>query len=180
VEAIIAKPYLAQPLEDALLKHPGVLHAKVNPKTGRVLVLYSHEGPRFPVGQLIKDSLDEIVARGVNPASQAVESTALHRVLKMSLAERRLLGLPLLVSGLSFLVRFLEGLFIVNAIKPGGAQPAGDEGATKKRPRSLLYVAGTGLLLNGLDIWLRYHRTRLWQKAGQQAQQELRDKGLGA
>lgn len=174
MEAIIAKPYLALPLENALLKHPGVLHAKVSPTTGRVLVLYSHTGPRFSVGRLIKDSLDEIAARGVDPASQTEEPTALHRVLKMSVPDSRRLGLPLLVSGLSFLVRFLEGLFIVNAIKPGGARPAAEEEGTKKQPRSLLSVAGTGLLLNSLDVWLRYHRTRLWQKAGQQAQQELR------
>jgi ATP-binding cassette subfamily B protein len=174
VEAIIAKPYLARPLEDALLKHPGVLDAKVNPTTGRVLILFSHAGPRFSVGRLIKDSLDEIAARDATPDSQTNEPTALHRVLNVSVPDRRRLGLPLLVSGLSFLVRFLEGLFIVKAIRSGGAQPAGDEEATKKRPRGLLYVAGTGLLLNGLDIWLRYHRTRLWQQAGQQAQQELR------
>lgn len=174
MEAIVAKPYLARPLEDALLKHPRVLDAKVSPATGRVLVLYSHTGPRFSAGRLIKDSLDEIVARGVNPANQADEPKALQRVLTVSLPDKGRLGLPVLVSGLSFLVRFLEGLFIVNAIKPGGARPESGEEATKKRPRSLLYVAGTGLLLNGLDIYLRYHRTRLWQKAGQQAQQELR------
>jgi ATP-binding cassette subfamily B protein len=173
VEAILAKPYLAQPLEDALLKHPGVVHAKVNPRTGRVLVLYSHNGPRFSVGKLIKDSLDEIVARGVSPAGQADEPTPLRRVLKMSLPERRRLGLPVLVSGLSFLVRFLEGLFIVKAIKIGGDKPA-DAETPEKRPRSLLNLAVTGILLNGLDVWLRYHRTRLWQKVGQETQQELR------
>ena len=173
MEAILAKPYLAQPLEDALLKHPGVVHAKVNPRTGRVLVLYSHNGPRFSVGKLIKDSLDEIVARGVSPAGQADEPTPLRRVLKMSLPERRRLGLPVLVSGLSFLVRFLEGLFIVKAIKIGGDKPA-DAETPEKRPRSLLNLAVTGILLNGLDVWLRYHRTRLWQKVGQETQQELR------
>jgi ATP-binding cassette subfamily B protein len=172
VEAIIAKPYLAQPLEETLLEHPGVLDAKVNPTTGRVLVLYSRTAPRFSVGKLIKDSLDEIVARGVNPANQPKESTALYRVLKLSLPDRRRLGLPMLVSGLSFLIRFLEGLFIVNAIKTGAEKPL--EEAPGKRPRSLLYVAGTGILLNSLDVWLRYHRTRLWQKVGQQTQQELR------
>lgn len=173
VEAIIAKPYLAPPLEDALLKHPGVLHAKVNPTTGRVLVLYSRNGPRLPVGKLLKDSLDEIAARGLNPADQPRESSALYRVLKTTVPDRRRLGLPVLVSGLSFLVRFLEGLFIVNAIKTGGDQPPGGE-ATGSRPRGLLYVAAAGLALNGLDVWLRYHRTRLWQEVGQQTQQELR------
>jgi ATP-binding cassette, subfamily B, bacterial len=173
VEGIIAKPYLAQPLQNALLKHPDVQHVKVNPTTGRVLVLFSHTAPRFSIGKLIKDSLDEIVARGVNPADQPEESAALHRILKTSLPDRRQLALPAFVSGLSFLVRFLEGLFIVNAIKTGGDQLSDGE-ATAKKPPSLMYVVGTGIVLNSLDVWLRYHRTRLWQKVGQETQQELR------
>ena len=176
MEAIIAKPYLAQPLEEILLEHPEVLHARVNPTTGRVLVLSSRKAARFPVGKLISDSLDEIVARGGGGSSAArppAEPPALRRVLKLSLPDRQRLGLPVFVSGLSFLVRFLEGLFIVRAINTGDEKSAEGD-AAGKRPRSLLYVAGTGILLNSLDVWIRYHRTRLWQIAGQQTQQELR------
>ncbi|MET0647633.1 MAG: ABC transporter ATP-binding protein [Pyrinomonadaceae bacterium] len=172
MEAILAKPYLAQPLEETLLTHPDVLHAEVNPTTGRVLVLYSRNRPRLPVDKLIKKSLDDIVARGLDPAHRPKESTALYRVLQISLPERRRLAMPVFVSGLSFLVRFLEALFVVNSIKPGG-EAAGAE-ATESRQRGLLYYAGTGLLLNGIDVWLRYHRARLWQEVGQETQQGLR------
>jgi ATP-binding cassette subfamily B protein len=178
VEGIVAKHYLAQPLEKALLKYPGVLHARVNPATGRVLVTYRGSGSRLFVGKLIKNSLDQIVARGVNPNGQTREPTALYRVLQRSMPNRREMAVPLLVSGLHFLVRFVEGLFVVSTIKIGrdhllkgkGTQQQGQQ----KQGKSLLYVAGMGALLNSLDGWLRYHRTRLWQRVGQQTQQNLR------
>jgi ATP-binding cassette subfamily B protein len=183
VEAIVARPYLAQPLEESLLKHSDVVHAKVNPRSGRVLVLYNRSGPRLFAGRLIKNSLDEIVARGLPPARRSNERTALYRVLQSSMPNRREMAMPLLVSGLHFTVRFLEGLFIVSTIKIGGEkllkgkrkQQSGErEENEQKQSKSLLYVAGMGALLNSLDAWLRYHRTRLWQRVGQQTQHNLR------
>lgn len=176
VEALAARPYLAQPLTNAILKNSRVQHASVNPRSGRVLVLYDRNGPRFFAGRLIKDSLDEIVARGVSPAKPASEPTALYRVLQESMPNRRQMAAPLLVSGLHFLVRFLEGLFIVSTIKIGGEKLQGgkQKEGEQKQGKSLLFVAGMGALLNSLDAWLRYHRTRLWQRVGQQTQQNLR------
>jgi len=178
VEGIVSKSYLAQPLENELRKYPGVLHAKVNPRTGRVLVTYRGNGSRFFVGKLIRNSLDRIVARGLSPDGHRREATTLYRVLQRSMPSRREMVMPLLVSGAHFLVRFFEGLFIVSTIKVGGDHLLKGKGtqqqSEQKKGKSLLYIAGMGALLNGLDGWLRYHRTRLWQKVGQQTQHNLR------
>ncbi len=174
VQAIVARPFLAQPLEDALLKHPGVQCAKVNPTSGRVLILYSPIGPRLFAGKLIKDTLEEIVALGGYPGGRAKkEPNPLYEVLQRSLPSKGQLAIPLLVSGLHFLVRFVEGLFVISTIKTGGDKLTEGK-AGQKQGKSLLFVGGMGLLLNSLDGWLRYHRVRLWQRVGQQTQQNLR------
>ncbi|HLK62414.1 MAG TPA: ABC transporter ATP-binding protein [Bryobacteraceae bacterium] len=77
---------------------------------------------------------------------------------------------PLAFSVLSFSVHLSEGFFLVSTIKTKG-QAAG--GANK--PSGLFRTLTLGSMLNGLDVWARYHRGRLWRRLGQSVQQKLRN-----
>ena len=168
IAALRKRPALAQALERALRQEPGILEARANPVTGRVLILYAAGTPGFRVEPLLRACLRDLASRPLPPAAPAGDN-ALVRVLQASLPSRRDLAPPFLLSILGqslHLLRARSFVAIVNSAR-GGPTASGAGG-------SVTLLTAWNLLLTAADFWLEHRRKRAWRKLAQQTQHNLR------
>lgn len=180
VKALRKSRQAAQALEQTLLRHPTISRVHANPSTGRVLVLYSADGPSPNIGSLIKDWLEThqsdhlLPAPCSNGASPSDITQSLSSLLKTHL-HKETIG-PALLTVVSHSVHILQGLSFINAVSStqgNGMGTVQSNGGGRTGSRLNLMTA-LSMLLTGADIWLQYQRGKAWKKLGQQTQYRLR------
>jgi ATP-binding cassette subfamily B protein len=170
---------MALTLEEALMRYPGVLDVSANSVSGRVLVLYSPDTIGLHVESLLRDSLNELPslsASGNAHTNGSNTDSALTRVVKSSLPERKQLARPVLLSIIGHTVGVLMGLSFVgifNTASGDGPRILRALGIFRKSSR-ILFMTGVGLLLIGLEILTRNRRKKAWRRLAQDTQHNLR------
>src|SRR5918911_1985249 len=181
VKAVKQRPDTARALERTLLQYPGVLDAKANPVSGRVLVLYSPDVLGLHVESLIRDSLNELWFRNISgsPNSNSSHSASpLVRIIKTSLPERKHLTAPTLLSIVGHSVSALMGLSFAGIFNTALGEGPGFLrllGLVKKGSR-LLFMTSVSLLLIGAELLTRNRRKKAWRRLAQTTQHNLRTK----
>jgi ATP-binding cassette, subfamily B, bacterial len=176
VKALRGRPGVARELERVLLYREDILEVSANPVTGRILVIYSHETHGLDVESLIRAGLSEISSRPVEQSPNGYTDSALARILKISLPERKHLVAPLLLSiadhALSLLqsLSFIRILSIARGEEPRFLRPLG---FVKLGPQ-LAAMTGLSVILTGAQLLVQYFRKRAWRKLGQATQEKLR------
>jgi ATP-binding cassette subfamily B protein len=178
IKAIGRKPNMAQALENALLRYPGVLQVNASPVSGRVLILYAPETVGLHVESLIIDCLNDLSSGQVTGNSSSPSSTAspLTRVIKLSLPERKHLVAPALLSIVGHTVGVLLGLCFVgifNAAQGKGPGFLRAFGIVSKGSR-IVFMTGLSLLLVGAELVTRNRRKKAWRRLAQTTQHNLR------
>jgi ATP-binding cassette subfamily B protein len=176
-KALLKKPDLARALERSLADRAGILHVSASHVSGRVLVLYSPETPGLRVGELLRDSLKEVLSLPP-PSARARDVSPLLRILRTSLPEREELATPILLSVGGQIVNILQGFSLITTVNTAygeGSRLLQALGMAKRSSR-LFFMTGLTLLLTGADLFLQYHRRRAWRRLAQETQHRLRTK----
>lgn len=177
VKALSGKSGVARELEEALLQHAGVLQARANPVSGRVLVLYRPSTPGLNVESLIRNSLREILFRPVllNPDNNP--TSALQRILKTSLPPQSQRSTAPLLSAIGHSLHLLQGLSFVSMVNTARGKGPGFLGAfgLATRGSRLIGMTVLSLFVTGADLFVQYYRKRAWRRLGQTTQHNLRE-----
>jgi ATP-binding cassette subfamily B protein len=158
----------------------GVVRARCNPVTGRVLVFYSPATLNQSVESLIRNCLRNIsegtVFHYLPAGSSAPGTAALARVIKSSIPGRRQVLLPPLLSvvGQGFaLLRAYSFMTIFNTARGEGPRFLRALGLIKTSSQ-LLFMMGVTLVLSAANLVIQPYRKRSWSRLGQATQHNLR------
>jgi ATP-binding cassette subfamily B protein len=106
------------------------------------------------------------------PKSSRMNGEALTRVLDLGLPKQRSrLALPLMVSALSAVAHLIQGFLFVSTVNSSGA--ASSANGSSQKP-NLLPPAIASLAATIIDMWVAYHRKRIWERVGQETTHRLR------
>jgi ATP-binding cassette, subfamily B, bacterial len=176
VKAIGRKPNLARELEKSLLEYPGIKEVNANAVTGRVLVRYEPDTIGLHVESLIQDGLGELHSKGLTRQSASHNGSALSRVIKVAVPDRKKLAKPALLSIVGHTVGVVLGLFFVaifNTASGEGSSFLRRFGLVSKGSR-LIFMTGLSLLLIATELLTRNRRKKAWRKLALEAQHNLR------
>ena len=177
VKPLHQRPDIAQALEEALLRHPGIREVHANPISGRVLVTYTPDYPGLNVEALLRDHLPALSRRPYSESRAQPKPNALRRILKSSLPERRRLVAPPLMSALAHSLHILQGLSFVATVNTarGGEAPGFLRAlGIVKRGSQLAFMGGLSVLFTAADFWMQYQRRKAWRKLAHATQHRLR------
>jgi ATP-binding cassette subfamily B protein len=142
-----------------------------------VLVTYSPDTPGLNVESIIRDSLEELAARGITQATAAARGdSALTRILKTSLPGRKQLATPFLLSAVEHTLNILQELTFIGILNTARGEGPGflrALGLTRVGSR-LTFMTVLSMLLTSAHLWVQYHRLKAWRKLAQSTQQRLR------
>lgn len=178
VKALQRRPDVARDLETALLQHPGVLGVRVNPISGRILVIYSPEYPDLNVESLLRDNLQNLLSRKPAEISVAKTSNALTRVLKSSIPNREEMVGPFTLSVLGHSLHILQGLSFIGTVNTARGEGPGFLNALGlvKAGSRLAFMSGLTVFLTCADLWIQYQRRKAWRKLACATEHQLRTK----
>lgn len=176
VDAIFRAPNLARELQFCLLRQEGVTGAVANPASGRVLVLFSPARPEPEIGQLIKNCLTELDARGVPRTLPIKDASPLARILKIAIPETGNVAAPILLSTTEHSLSILQDLSLVGVLNTvRGAGPSFLKSLGLKSMTSrLAFMTGLSLAISSTNIFVQHFRKKAWQKLGSTAADNLR------
>ncbi|HJQ27223.1 MAG TPA: ATP-binding cassette domain-containing protein [Blastocatellia bacterium] len=176
VKPLHKRPDLAQALEEALLRHPGIREVHANPISGRLLVTYTPDYPGLSVEELLRDHLPALSRRPYSESRAQPRPDALRRILKASLPERRRLVAPPLLSALAHSLHILQGLSFVSTVNTAKGEAPGFLRVLGivKRGSQLAFMGGLSVLLTAADFWAQYQRRKAWRKLAFATQHRLR------
>jgi ATP-binding cassette subfamily B protein len=178
VKALVGRPDVAQDLERALLARAGILGARANPVSGRLLILYVPDATGLDAESLIKDCLNGIdLSPSRRSSKTAGKHGPLYRVLKTSLPERSQLSTPLALSVAGQSIHLLQVTSLIATVStvqrgegPGFLRFFG----VRKQRSQLLFMTAMSLVLAGADLLLQYYRKRAWRRLALATQHRLR------
>jgi len=180
IKALKKNPDLAQNLENGLLSESGVLRARCNPVTGRVLLFYSPSTLHRSVESLLRNCLKNISERAVFPrlpgGSSAPRSAALTRVIKSSIPARNQQILPPLLSVVGqalTLSRAPTFMIIFKTARGEGPRFLHTLGLVRTSSQ-LWFMLGLSTLLSFANFLIQPYRKRSWSRLGQATQHNLR------
>lgn len=176
VKALRRRPELAQALEEALCRHPGVLEVRANPASGRVLVRYAPEAPDLNVESLLRENLLALANRKFPATGAAPPASALKRVLKSALPDRKHLIAPPLLSALGHSLHILQGLSFVGTVNTARGEGPGFLRALGfvKTASRLTFMTALTVFLTAGDLWVQYQRRKAWRKLAHATEHRLR------
>ena len=177
VKAIGRKPTLARELEDNLLEYPGVKDVTANAVTSRVLVLYEPGTVGIHVESLILDGLRNVNSQSLKKKKKTSgNGSALTRVIKLAVPDRKQAAKPALLSIVGHLVGVVLGLCFVgifNTASGEGFTFLKRFGLTSKTSR-IIFMTGVSMLLIAAELLTRNRRKKAWRKLALDAQHNLR------
>ncbi|HEY9405082.1 MAG TPA: ABC transporter transmembrane domain-containing protein, partial [Pyrinomonadaceae bacterium] len=180
IKALRKNPGLAQNLETGLLSESGVLRARCNPVTGRVLIFYSPSTLNRSVESLLRNCLKNISERAVFPrlpaGSSAPHTASLARVIKSSIPARNQQILPPLLSVVGqalTLSRAPTFMIIFKTARGEGPRFLRTLGLVKTSSQ-LWFMLGLSTLLSFANFIIQPYRKRSWSRLGQATQHNLR------
>jgi len=174
VKAIGRKPTLARELENNLLEYPGVKDVNANAVTGRVLVLYEPGTIGLHVESLIKDGLRNL--KGLTKRQTSSNGSALTRIIKLSVPDRKKVVQPALLSLVGHAVGVVLGLCFVgifNTASGEGFTFLKRVGLVSKTSR-IIFMSGVSMLLIAAELFTRNRRKKAWRRLALEAQHNLR------
>jgi len=174
VKAIGRKPTLARELENNLLEYPGVKDVNANAITGRVLVLYEPGTIGLHVESLIKDGLRNL--KGLTKRQTSSNGSALTRIIKLSVPDRKKVVQPALLSLVGHAVGVVLGLCFVgifNTASGEGFTFLKRVGLVSKTSR-IIFMSGVSMLLIAAELFTRNRRKKAWRRLALEAQHNLR------
>ncbi len=175
VKALRGRPDVAEALNKTLLEDAGVLHVHANHVSGRVLVVYIPDTPGLKIQSLIQDFLNELLLWHSPLTPPAKGASALSRVFRASLPERKALTAPPLLSVIGNIIRILKGVSFVSLVNTARGEGPLFLRALKIGPR-LVFLSTISLALTAADTWIHYLRQRSWRRLAQTTQHTLRTK----
>jgi ATP-binding cassette, subfamily B, bacterial len=180
IQALRKNPPLAQTLENGLLSESGVLGARCNPVTGRVLVFYSPATLNRSVEALLRNCLENIsegaVFRQLPAGSYAPRTDALVRVIKSSIPARDQLVLPPLLSvvGQALTLTLASSFMIIFKTARGEGPRFLRTLGLVKTSSQLWFMTGVSVFLSLANLVIQPYRKRSWSRLGQATQHNLR------
>jgi len=162
VDAIFRAPNLARELQRCLLRQEGVIGAVANPASGRVLVLFSPEHPEIKIGQVLRNCLTELDARGVPKTLPVNDPSPLARVLRIAIPETGDLAVPILLSTAEHSLSILQDLSLVGILNtvrgkgPGFLTSLGLKSLTSR----LTFMTGLSLAISSTNILVQHFRKK--------------------
>ncbi len=177
VPAIHRRRDRAGRLQAWLASRPGVLEARADAVTGRVLVRYDTaaseqtQGAAVDIEALI---LEGLAAPETTAAPAAGGESPLRRMLQLAAPEPRALAGPAALSVIGQGVHIAQGLAFMSTLNAARRSVAarglvGAAGGVAIGPR-----LAASLALTGLDLFITYRRKQAWRRAAADARQRLR------
>jgi len=179
LKALKKNHWLALNLENGLLLESGIVSARCNPITGRILVFYSPALLTPSVETLLRNCLQRIFEgttfHQLPGASVGPRSDALVRIIKSSIPRDQLFLPPLLSVAGQTLVLLRSSLFMSFYKTARGEGPRFLRAlGIVKASTQLWFMIGLSLLLNFGNMALQPYRKRAWSRLGQTTQHNLR------
>src|SRR4029078_4119488 len=161
-------------LENNLLEYPGVKDVNANAVTGRVLVLYEPGTIGLHVESLIKDGLRNL--KGLTKRQTSSNGSALTRIIKLSVPDRKKVVQPALLSLVGHAVGVVLGLCFVgifNTASGEGFTFLKRVGLVSKTSR-IIFMSGVSMLLIAAELFTRNRRKKAWRRLALEAPHHLR------
>ncbi len=184
VEDLIGKQGIADALEKALIAERGILSARVNPLTGRVLIQYDVESGS-PRAGLLRDHIRRIVDSGVHtvelpPKPRRNGLLTLFKASSVSGGQvATAVALSVTVQLLAVARRFtLISTINVALTGSGATQNAGTTQkavATQKKPPSMGMMTALLVAMTAVEGVLDHFRSNVWTKLSRDAEAGIRE-----